>query len=96
MLCVPAPKSNKRGQRSRSKDKKLPYPRIMLLISVLPKSDYLTKIVGCHVICRLTLCVRRAGYPSNDKQQGAIRRRLHAVVRREVTGSFRFYPDSAR
>src|SRR5205809_4531371 len=29
-----------------------------------------------------TKCVRRAGHLSNDKQQGAIRRRLHAVVRR--------------
>ena len=27
-----------------------------------------------------TLCVRRAGHLSNDKQQGANRRRLHAVV----------------
>ena len=31
-------------------------------------------------IFALTLCVRRAGHLSNDKQQGVIRRRLHAVV----------------
>ena len=28
----------------------------------------------------LTFCVRRAGHPSNSKLQGAIRRRLHAIV----------------
>src|SRR5260221_10965435 len=27
-----------------------------------------------------TICVRRAGHLSNDKERGAIRRRLHAVV----------------
>jgi hypothetical protein len=31
--------------------------------------------------CR-TLCVRRAGHPSQDKQKGAIPRRLHAIVSR--------------
>src|ERR1017187_1212359 len=30
--------------------------------------------------CRLTISVRRAGHLSNDEQQGAIRRRLHAMV----------------
>ena len=34
---------------------------------------------------RRTLCVTRAGHLSKDKQQGAIRRRLHAVVRLHVS-----------